>query len=75
MEIRGNTETDFRSFFLLVKNNSEIRRDPILKDITAKSLFLLRETNFLASSNHFLLHFSETLGSDSFFPSIGKVFF
>ena len=53
-------ETDFRTFFLLVKTNSEIRRDPILKNITAKSLFLLGKTDFLASSNHFFLHFAET---------------
>ena len=52
-------ETDFRTFFLLVKTNSEIRRDPILKNITAKSLFLLGKTDFLASSNHFFVHFSE----------------
>ena len=69
-------EADFRTFFLLVKTNSEIRQNPIFKKITAKSLFLLGETNFLASSNHFFfLHFSETLGSDSFFFDLLEKYF
>ena len=42
---------------------------------TKENLFWLGETDFLASGNHFTLHFSETLGSDSFSPSSGKVFF
>ena len=68
-------EADFRTFFLLVKTLTEIKRNPIFKNITAKNLFLLGETDFLVSSSHFFLHFSETLGSDTFFSSIGKVFF
>ena len=68
-------ETDFRTLFLLVKTIIEIRHNPIFKNITAKNLFLLRETDFLSSSNHFFLHFSDTLGCYSFFPSIIKVFF
>ena len=60
-------KTDFRNFFLLVKTIIEIRWNPIFKNITANSLFLLAETDFLASNNHFLLHSSETFGSDTFF--------
>ena len=54
---------------------TEIRPNPIFNNITAKNLFLRGETDFLSSSNHFFLHFSETLGSYSFFPSIVKVIF
>ena len=54
-------EADFRTFFLLVKTNSEIRQNPIFKKITAKSLFLLGETDFLASSNHFFFSISQRL--------------
>ena len=68
-------ETDFRTLFLLVKTIIEIRRNPIFKNITAKNLFLLRETDFLSSSNHFFSPFSDTLGCYSFFPSIIKAFF
>ena len=32
-------------------------------------------TDFPASGNHFVLHFSETPANASFFPSSGKVFF
>ena len=39
------------------------------------NLFLLGEVDFLASGNHFFLHFSETLGNDIFLRSSGKVFF
>ena len=42
-------------------------RIQFLKNIPAReSLFLLGETDFLASGNHLFLHFSETLGSDFF---------
>ena len=69
-------EADFRTFFLLMKTITEIRRNPIFKNITAKSLFLLGETDFVASSNHFFLHFSETLDSDGvFFHLLKKYFF
>ena len=69
-------EADFRTFFLLVKTNYEIRQNPIFKKITAKSLFLLGETNFLASSNHFFFSISQRLQAVIvFFRSIGKVFF
>ena len=62
-------ETDFRTFFLLVKTIIKIRRNQFLKNIpTSESIFLQGETNLLASGDHFFLHFSETLGSDSFFP-------
>ena len=60
-------ETDFITFFLLVENKSEseIRQNPILKNITARSLILLGETDILAS----FLHFSETLGGGGGFFS------
>ena len=68
-------EADFRTFFLLVKTLTEIKRNPIFKNITAKNLFLLGETDFVASSNHFFLHFSETLDSDGFFSIYWKSIF
>ena len=59
-------ETIFRTSSMLTI--IEIRRNPIFKcTFNRESLFLLGETSFLASGNHFFLHFSETLGSESFF--------
>ena len=46
-----------------------------VKTIRTITLFLLVETDFLDSRNHFLLPFSETPATDSFmFPSNGNVF-
>ena len=67
-------ETDFRAFFLLVETIIEIRRNSVFKNIPARgSLFMVEETDFPASGNHFFfLYFSETL--ISFFRLVEKYF-
>ena len=72
-------ETDFRAFFLLMETIIEIRRNPMfIKYFCQGKLIPVGEIDFLASENHFFVHFSGTLASDSrkvFFPSSRKVFF
>ena len=66
-------ETNFRAFFLLVETIIEIRQNSVFKNIPAKeSSFMVRETNFLTSGNHFFLYFSET--PVSFFFLVEKYF-
>ena len=66
-------ETDFRAFFLLVETIIEIRQNSVFKNIPAReSSFMVRETNFLASGNHFFLYFFRD--SCQFFLSSRKVF-
>ena len=67
-------KTDFRAFFLLVKSSLKLGEIQFLKNILARgSLFMVGETDFPASGNHFSLHFKEA--PLSFSPSGRKVFF
>ena len=63
-------ETDFRAYFLLVETIIKIW---LLKNIPARgSLFMVRETDFPVSGNHFFLYFSVktdfSASGDQFFP-------
>ena len=68
-------EADFRTFFLLMKTIAEIRRNPIFRNITAKSLFLLGKLIlWLVATISFSIS-QRLLTVMGFFPSIEKVFF
>ena len=55
-------ETDFRAFFLLVETIIEIRRNSVFKNIPARgSLFMVEETDFPASGNHFFFSIFQRL--------------
>ena len=55
-------ETDFRTFFLLVKTITEIRRNPNFKKYSCSGELISRLVETI-----FFLHFSEALGSESIF--------
>ena len=80
-------ETDFRAFFLLVETIIEIRRNSVFKKYSCKrSLFMVGETDFPTSGDHFFFSIFKRLPSvlfrleekyfstESFIPAGGNRF-